>query len=229
MKLVGIYKIISPSGRVYIGQSWNIRQRWYAYRSYAAKKQPLLQASLKKYGAHAHEYSILMMLPSDVEQRVMDEAECFFIALFRESGVRMLNLMSGGFGGKHSEETKRLIGQKSKGHPPTSTSFKTGQVRIRTEEWKRNISRALTGKTVSEATKQKLSRLNSGENHPKFGTTHSIETRRKIGIAGKGRVFSAEHRRKLSEAKRGNSNMLGKQHSEATKLKISATKRAMHV
>jgi group I intron endonuclease len=199
-KQVGIYRITSPSGRVYIGQSWNIKQRWFTYRSYAAHKQPLLQASLSKYGAHAHSYEVLMFLPATVEQRVMDKAEMFFIALFRECGIRMLNLMSGGFGGKHSEETKKKIGEKSKGHPPTSTSFKKGESRPRTESWNRNISRGLMGKKVSDATKKKLSEINTGEKHPQYGLTKSEETRRKIGMAHKGRKLSTEQRLAMSRS-----------------------------
>jgi len=59
------------------------------------------------------------------------------------------------------------------------------------------------------------------------GRTLSQATRRKISEAARGRVFSEEHRAKLRAAKVGYvSHMLGKKHSEATKRKISLTKKA---
>lgn len=229
VKTVGVYKITSPSGRVYIGQNWNIEHRWAEYRSpgYRAQ-QPKLVASFRKYGVQSHDFQVIFLLGPAIDQPTLDQCEIFFMDFFRERGVRLLNLREGGSAGRHSEETKRKIGEKSKGHPPTSTSFKKGSVRLRTEEWKRNISVALTGKTISKATREKLRVLNSGSNHPKYGTRHSEETRRLIGLASKERVFSAEHRQKLSEAKRGNTHRLGKRHTEATKQRISLAKQGIN-
>ncbi len=47
------------------------------------------------------------------------------------------------------------------------------------------------------------------------------ETRKKMSESLKGKIFSEEHKRKLSEAKKGNKNMLGKIRSEESKRKIS--------
>jgi hypothetical protein len=52
------------------------------------------------------------------------------------------------------------------------------------------------------------------------GRKLSEETKNKIGNANRGKTRSEEHRRKNSEAKKGNTNMLGKTHSEETKNKI---------
>lgn len=42
-----------------------------------------------------------------------------------------------------------------------------------------------------------------GEEHPRYGKSHSKESREKISEVCKGRQFTEEHRRKLSEAKKG--------------------------
>lgn len=56
----GIYKITSPTGRVYVGQSLDIEKRWAGYRVYSGCcKQRRLHQSLKKYGADQHLYVIL--------------------------------------------------------------------------------------------------------------------------------------------------------------------------
>jgi len=47
--MVGIYKITSPSGKIYIGQSINIEKTWkYRYKNLnACKRQTILYNSLK--------------------------------------------------------------------------------------------------------------------------------------------------------------------------------------
>jgi hypothetical protein len=57
-KVVGIYKITSPTGRIYIGESGNISERWSKYRRYNCKPQPHLCRSLKKYGVDNHIFEI---------------------------------------------------------------------------------------------------------------------------------------------------------------------------
>lgn len=55
----------------------------------------------------------------------------------------------------------------------------------------------------AESTKQKLSELNSGENHPNYGKHRSEETKRKVSAARKGMTFTTEHRQHLSESHKG--------------------------
>ena len=49
--MIGIYKIISSSNKVYIGQSTNIEKRFEIYYKLKCKNQPRLYYSLKKYSA----------------------------------------------------------------------------------------------------------------------------------------------------------------------------------
>lgn len=71
------------------------------------------------------------------------------------------------------------------------------------------------GRKLSEETKRKLSEINKGENHPKYGTRHSEETRQKISIARKGYKQSEDHRRKNGEVRKGS------HHTIEAKKKIS--------
>lgn len=60
-------------------------------------------------------------------------------------------------GRRLSEETKRKIGKKSKGHPPNSGCFsKDRSPLLRTPEWIEKIRVANTGKKHSEETKRKI-------------------------------------------------------------------------
>jgi len=52
--MIGIYKIVSPSNRIYIGQSMNIDKRFLSYKKNLCPQQTRLHASFLKYGFEAH-------------------------------------------------------------------------------------------------------------------------------------------------------------------------------
>lgn len=225
LKIAGIYKITSPSGKVYIGQSWDIAHRWATYRCPGLKpSQPKLFRSLKKYGASAHEFCVIMRFAHGVSQSVMDETERFFISFFRERGVNLLNLAYGGEGGRHTEETRRKIGLRSKGHPPNKTSFKKGE-RLgfkHPPSVKEKISKAHRGKKLSEKTKSLIRASRANQT-----IVITPETRRKISESHIGKTHTAETKAKISALKKGNKNRLGKTLSSEARLKISLTKRGL--
>ena len=55
----GIYKITSPSGKVYIGQSIDIERRFRHYKRMVCKDQVKVYNSFLKYGVDAHIFEIL--------------------------------------------------------------------------------------------------------------------------------------------------------------------------
>lgn len=191
--IIGIYKITSPSGRVYIGQSWNIKKRWYKYKSGADHtNQHALRNSFKKYDAKNHTFEIIKQLPDNCDQSELDLYEIFYISHYRGHGFKMLNLRSGGMGGKLSEESKKRISLAQKGkRKANSGSFVKGQVRYpRTAEMIEKIREKNTGKKCSDETKKKLSEINKGENHPKFGKSISQLTKDKISQKHLGKKHS---------------------------------------
>ena len=58
--MVGIYKITSPTGKIYIGQSTNIKVRWNNYRKIRAKGQIKLYNSLIKHGPENHKFEVIL-------------------------------------------------------------------------------------------------------------------------------------------------------------------------
>ena len=56
--MIGIYKITSPSGKVYVGQSVNIERRLKEYKILKCKKQVKLYNSFIKYGFENHKIEI---------------------------------------------------------------------------------------------------------------------------------------------------------------------------
>lgn len=60
MKVIcGIYKITSPTGKIYIGQSINIYKRWKSYKKLRCESQPKIYNSLKKHGVYNHQFEII--------------------------------------------------------------------------------------------------------------------------------------------------------------------------
>lgn len=115
MKTCGIYKITSPSGRIYIGQSKNIEKRFLQYRRLQCKYQKLLYNSLIKYGVENHVFEIVL-------QCLPEELNLNELKYIQETGSYKdgLNMTKGGeispmshpeiaakmIGKKHSEESK---------------------------------------------------------------------------------------------------------------------------
>jgi group I intron endonuclease len=56
----GIYLIISPTNRLYIGQSTNVKRRLLKYKYGDFRSQPLLRKSIKKYGWKNHKVKLLI-------------------------------------------------------------------------------------------------------------------------------------------------------------------------
>jgi hypothetical protein len=56
--MIGVYSITSPSGKVYVGSSKDIKKRWKAYYSLSCKNQVKLYRSLVKHGIDNHLFKI---------------------------------------------------------------------------------------------------------------------------------------------------------------------------
>ena len=61
--MIGIYKITSPSGKVYVGQSKTIEKRRSYYNRLACKGQTRLYNSLVVYGFAAHTFAVIEECP----------------------------------------------------------------------------------------------------------------------------------------------------------------------
>lgn len=110
-------------------------------------------------------------------------------------------------GRKHSKETKKMFSKTRKGVPNGRLGCK------HTEAAKKKMSDAAKNRekrTHSEGAKKKMSLSKMGNKNPMYGKQMSIEARRKISAAGKGRKRSLETRRKMSESKVGNKNPMWK-------------------
>jgi len=216
MKICGIYKITSPSKKVYIGQSVDIVQRIRHYKNLYCKGQTRLYRSLKKYGWDKHKFEILCQC-SETE---LNNLEKYYVDLFNTFNSEFgLNIRDGGGSkGKMSEETKVKIGLANKG-------------RIFSEEHKEKCRQRQKGKIHSKETKLKLSILNKGKTHSEESKKKirdkrklqifSEEDKQKMSIAQKNKKNATEQIKKLSDINKGNKYLLGFKFSEESKKKMS--------
>lgn len=207
MNNIGIYKITSPSGKLYIGQSINIKRRFNYYKGLHCKKQIKLYNSLLKHGFENHKCEVCYSLPNDTSIDVLTCYEEFFINQHLEAGFELLNIqikpgkpvrhnidareriglahrgktiskevreahskrmkgrVSAFKGWKHTDETKAIIKEKRAlqknvkckyGGTPwnkgMSGVYKVSVPKIISEETRKKISKALTGKKLSPET-----------------------------------------------------------------------------
>ena len=103
--MVCIYKIESPTGKIYVGQSWDMEKRFKYHKQDSKYTNTKLYNSIRKYGIDKHPFGILHELPEDVNQATLDTYEILYWGLFKESGAELLNTRYPGSKGKHSQDT----------------------------------------------------------------------------------------------------------------------------
>ena len=218
--IIGIYKITSPSGRIYVGQSGDINKRWdNDYKYGKCKGQKSLYNSFQEYGVKNHTFEIIEVIQEreteELTQLELDAREIFFIAKFNTRDKKFgMNLKGGGSHGKHSEETKLKL---SLAHKGIRLGF------IHSEETKSKIGLGNKGKIVSEESRIKLSLAKFGKKNPKIAGKkngmskgHTEATKLQMSLDRKGKV--APNR---IYAVGENHALFGKKHSDETREKIS--------
>lgn len=86
--MIGIYKITSPTGKVYIGQTIDLERRLDEYsRLQGCKTQTVLYRSLVKYGVDSHIFEIII----ECEQEQLNYWERHYQDFFNSTGREGLN------------------------------------------------------------------------------------------------------------------------------------------
>lgn len=159
-KHIGIYRLTSPNGKVYIGQSIDLDKRLCKYKNLNCKVQTKIYRAILKYGWDNFKVDILWSTDDDTNiTYILNQLEEDFVNLYDsvENGYNCR--YGGGSKGKHSEESKE-------------------KMRI-----------AATGKKASEETKEKMRKYSYSEtnlNKLKImselnkGRTHSDKSKLKM-------------------------------------------------
>lgn len=203
----GIYAIANVlNGDFYIGSAANLYQRKLEHVGKLQKnkhRNSHLQNACNLYGANAFRFVIVEHV--EVAKDLIEREQYYIDTLNPKYNIR--TVADSNLGMKHSEETRRKIGETKKGRPAPNRG------KQHSEETRRKISAALKGKPapnkgkpMSEAQKAKLSLIRKGRpGHNKGKPSHN-----------KGKPMSEEQKAKISEA------LMGHETSEETKAKMSA-------
>lgn len=194
--MIGIYKITSPSNKVYIGQSIDILNRFNQYYNLKnCETQPRLFSSFKKYNVDNHIFEII-----------------------EECGFEQLNTRE-----RYWQEFYNVIGEDGLNCVLTKTDIKPRFVskitrkklrlsrigKTLSEETKEKIARARNSWVLSEESKKKISDKKSGDKHHFFGKNLSEEHKLKLSesvkntLSKKDIIFTDTHKKKISKSLKG--------------------------
>lgn len=174
-KTCGVYKLTSPNGKIYIGQSVFIESRMSQHRKRTINQQQKLYSSFKEFGFDNHKLEIL----KECKPQDLYKWEKYYINFYDTFDTdHGLNLQRGG---------------KDSSNPAQVTKD-----RMSISQKKRFLTHIHPNKGVpmSEDQKEKLRIAN-------LGKKASLETRRKMSISSSGKTRTPEHQEKLSAQRRG--------------------------
>lgn len=120
-----IYKMTSPTDRVYVGMTSNIIKRKAAYSGLDCKSQPLLFKSIEKYGLSNLNFEIIDKFDGTLSEA--KSKEMFWIRTYMSNyckypEMRGMNLTDGGqgtLGYKVSDAQKEITSKRNKGYKHT--------------------------------------------------------------------------------------------------------------
>jgi group I intron endonuclease len=129
---MGVYKITSPTGRVYIGSSKDIYLRWHKYKSRCTEHQKVLYRSFQKHGADSHVFDILEIV---IDFTKLFERERYYGLLYKclveDGGLNLIIPEDGETPRIYSKETiKRFseIGKARKYSDETRQKFRDAKI-----------------------------------------------------------------------------------------------------
>lgn len=177
--MIGIYKITSPSNKIYIGQSTNIDKRWKQYENLNKYSiGPKLRNSIIKYGWDNHQKEILEECPNNY----LNELEIWWKLFYNcvEDGLNCNYWDKGG--GSMSKEVREKISLNGKGKSRNKGILKT-------IEHRKNISKGKLGKSINLKNRK-----------------YSQETIQKMSESKMGIKFNEEQKQKLRKPKKNKEN-----------------------
>ena len=182
-----IYKITSPSGRVYVGKTVDFKKRRNKYKILDCKRQPLLFSSFKKYGFENHTIDLIDSF--DGNNDYADGKEMFWVRSFMS----------------HKRKWENSEYKYEKGL--NATDGGSGVLGNNSPKY------SLRGRPLSEETKRKLSdswkkKYENGFKHPSLGKKHSEERKKQIGLSKignkncLGKKWSDERKKNFSKTRK---------------------------
>lgn len=161
--MIGIYKVTNLiNGNSYIGQSTDIRRRFYEHRCISHEGNDRIKQDLKMYGKNNFKYEVL----EECEESELDERERYYISKLKPE----YNVAAGGKSGSREYPDYVIEKISKKAKEQWQNMSEEERVKIVTH----NLKGPRKGHPVSEETRQKLRDKNLGKKQ-----SHSTIEKRK--------------------------------------------------
>jgi len=180
--MIGIYKFTSPTNKVYIGQSVDVKRRFREHRTDPAPGK--LKSSFSKHGFENHTFEIL----EECEISLLNERERHYQDFYDVLGPNGLNLKlteTNDKSGYLSLETRKKISE-----------VQTGKTL--SKEHKKKIGLKHLGKVFSKESREKVSLANKGR-------IMTVEQREVNSRSQTSKIMSQVSKDKISKALKGKS------------------------
>lgn len=208
---VYIYKITNLiNNKIYVGQSISPKHRWQAHKRSINKPTQVIHYALIKYGIINFDYEIIACC---LDFDAANETETAIVKQENSLTPSGYNISNGGFNAPKTEAWKQKVVATRR----AKDNYK------HSEETKKKISLANTGDKYSgpliaghNIRNTGRTRFKSGQIFPNTGRKMPEHVKQKLLEVNVGRVWSKEHKDKLSEKRKG------KTHSGSFKLGISS-------
>jgi group I intron endonuclease len=225
-KIRGIYKItsITHPNKIYIGSSSNFEKRQQDHLRFLRNKKHFnrkIQNHVNKYGIEDLIFSVI----ENCEENILFEREQYYIDTLKP-WFNLSPTARGARGVKHSAEVRRRNSERNTGekHPMFG--------KRQSKETCEKKSKAMKGKPLSPEHNKKNSESHIGQKPWNKDIPWSQSVKDKISVAKRGIKLSpltAEHKRKIGDAQRGEKNhrfgkpstMKGRHHSAESNKKNS--------
>lgn len=185
--------------KIYVLRDPETREIRYVGKTVGSLEKRLSE-HLKYNGTDHRSFWIQSLLKQNLEPTIeqvdvcydceWQEKETMWIQQCKAYGYDLTNGTEGGdgcTGWKHTEESRKNLSKALKG-------------RVFTEEWKQKIRESLAKTNIDPEVRKRRSLSKKGKPSPRRGCTSSDECKANMSKALKGRIFTEEHKRRLSEA-----------------------------
>lgn len=203
-----IYKITNiVNGKVYIGQTKELLSKRFLGHCHCKSHRSHISSAIIKYG---RENFTIDQIDQAQTQEELDNKEIYWISFYdsinRDKGY---NILPGGSGRKHTEESKKKMSESRKGRRNSPEAIERTRLsnigRKRKEGTGAKISAALKGKKRgpiwTEEQKKEIGQRNKGKKHTEETIQKMKESQAKQLERKKAYVFTEEHKQKLREAR----------------------------
>lgn len=175
-----VYMHTAPNGKRYIGQTKQ-KPKYRFNNGEGYKGCAYFYSAIQKYGWKNFNHEVLK---DNLSAEDADYFESFYISLYKTNDKKYgYNLRTGGTSGyEYSEDVKSKMSEINKGRKQSDTTC---------QKRSESLKKYYQGHTVSEETREKLRKPNSGQFQKGVSHSTSPETRKKISEALKGRKGKA--------------------------------------